>query len=185
MGAREFRYTTLLLRSTRLSTLSYELSPLTLLPNSITSSLSLSNPSSSSDTSTTTTTIEEQGGLKVRLEKNGDLLLIEQLEQSSSTSNSSLRRRKGSRSITEAVEYGFSTEIRQVLIEPSRAGNMRGESREEDQEVWDGTWGEGFGVDGWSTNASLGEMGDGPGEGGELGMRFIQGGNERRNWILR
>ena len=173
MGAREFRYTTLLLRSTRLSTLSYELSPLTLLPNSITSSLSLSNPSSSSDTSTTTTTIEEQGGLKVRLEKNGDLLLIEQLEQSSSTSNSSLRRRKG-RSITEAVEYGFSTEIRQVLIEPSRAGNMRGESREEDQEVWDGIWGEGFGGE-WSTNTSLGEM----------GMRFIQGGNERRNWILR
>lgn len=183
MGAREFRYTTLLLRSTRLSTLSYELSPLTLLPNSITSSLSLSNPSSSSDTSTTTTTIEEQGGLKVRLEKNGDLLLIEELEQSSSsTSNSSLRRRKG-RSITEAVEYGFGTEIKQVLIEPSRAGNMRGESREE-EEVWDGIWGEGFGGE-WSTNTSLGEMGDGPGEGGELGMRFIQGGNERRNWILR
>jgi len=175
------RYTTLLLRSTRLSTLSYELSPLTILPNSITSSLSNPSSSSSSDNNSSNTTTkkdsEEEGGLKVRLEKNGDLLLIEELE------SNGLRRRKG-RSMTEAVEYGFSTEIRQVLVEPSRAGNVRGESREED-EVWDGTWGEGFGGDGWSTNTSLGEMGDGQGEGGELGMRFIQGGNERRNWILR
>jgi len=67
------------------------------------------------------------------------------------------------------------------LVEPSRA-NRVSESREE--EIWDGTWGEGFRGE-WSTNTSSGEMGDGPGEGGELGMRFIQGGNERRNWILR
>lgn len=154
-----------------------------LLPNLITSSLSDPPPPSSASNSTSTR--DDQGGLRVRLERNGDLLLIEELEQSTEGGGGGLRRRKGrgrGGDVSEAVEYGFGTEIRQVLVEP-----FTGERERESSGIWEGEWGDGFQshIQGAGFEFGPTVQDEGEGEGGEIGLRFIQGGNERRNWILR
>ncbi|GAA5847210.1 hypothetical protein JCM3766R1_001836 [Sporobolomyces carnicolor] len=160
------KYATALLKATRLSQLSFELSPLEVLPSTVASSLesigfdlSSTNRDGTvgvSDADQTGGDGEVDGGLRVRLERNGDVLLIEELvhedvarrggEGGTGASPSGLRRRVN-RNRTEALEYGFGVEVKTVEIEPLRSGRF-GEELEGAAAEWDGDWGSGFDRDG-------------------------------------
>ncbi|GAA5933797.1 uncharacterized protein JCM15063_000468 [Sporobolomyces koalae] len=137
------KYTTSLLKSTRLSHLSYELSPISVLPSSLASSLeSLGFDLSPAAVASDSAIDSSEGGLRVRLERNGDVLLMEELERDPrSADGTGLRRRRGR--TTEALTYGFGVEVKDVEIEPlaTRTGSS---SFEGGGAEWDGEWGTGF-----------------------------------------
>ncbi|GAA5996511.1 hypothetical protein JCM5350_004001 [Sporobolomyces pararoseus] len=174
------KYTTALLKATRLSNLSYELSPLNVLPSTISQSLE-SIGFDLSSTTTTSTTLEdddEEGGLRIRLERNGDVLLMEELEESIHSNRNGnregggeLRRRLG-KGKTEALEYGFGVEIKKIDIEPLNFNyegvGVGGE--------WDGEWGNGF-------DSNEVEYGVTRGNPGDVGIGMVQG--ERRNYFFK
>ncbi|GAA5946125.1 hypothetical protein JCM3765_000125 [Sporobolomyces pararoseus] len=145
------KYTTQLLKSTRLSNLSYELSPLMVLPSTISQSLeSIGFDLSSTSPTSYSTTLEEEegdgeGGLRIRLERNGDVLLMEELEESRNGNGELLRRRIG-KGKSEALEYGFGVEIKKVEIEPLSFGreNLESVGGNGGGGEWDGEWGTGF-----------------------------------------
>ncbi|GAA5906131.1 uncharacterized protein JCM6883_005453 [Sporobolomyces salmoneus] len=181
------KYTTALLRSTRLSHLSFELSPLSVLPSTLAASLEsigfdLSTTTNNVSTSSSDSTGEGggggegEGGLRVRLERNGDVLLMEELE-TDERAVGGLRRRNGR--TTEALEYGFGTEIKQVEIEPLTLGRNEFEGGGE----WEGSWGD----DGFARGDGVEYVSSGGGgggrEGGDVGMGLIQG--ERRGYMFR
>ncbi|GAA5887021.1 hypothetical protein JCM5296_001568 [Sporobolomyces johnsonii] len=140
------KYATHLLSSTRLSGLAYELSPLEVLPPSISSSLDMIGllPLGPPDTQRHhSSSGEDDGGMRVVLARNGDVLLVEEIEADSSAP-SGLRRRRGPRpEDVEPLSYGFGTEVRQVEVE---AGGGAGGGMFEGGEdgAWEGEWGSGF-----------------------------------------
>ncbi|GAA5937406.1 hypothetical protein JCM1841_000526 [Sporobolomyces salmonicolor] len=140
------KYATHLLSSTRLSGLAYELSPIEVLPPSISSSLDMIGllPLGPPDTQRHhSSSGEDEGGMRVVLARNGDVLLVEEIE-ADSAAPSGLRRRRGPRpEDVEPLSYGFSTEVRQVEVEVGGgAGGGIFEGGEDG--AWEGEWGSGF-----------------------------------------
>jgi hypothetical protein len=193
------KYTTALLKATRLSSLSYELSPLNVLPSTIATSLESIGFDLSSSTRETyleggggeedeSSEQGDGGGLRVRLERNGDVLLIEELIQSQEEEENTndnndndgglLRRRIGSRK-SEALTYGFSTEIKSVQVEPLSLGGGAGveNSSSRGGREWNDDWGNGFN-DNSSDTAEYFET-----DYDSIG-RLVQGG-QRRNHLLK
>ncbi|GAA6063851.1 hypothetical protein JCM10212_000331 [Sporobolomyces blumeae] len=163
------KFTTALLRSTRLSSLSYELSPVSVLPPSFVGPLSAIGFGLSSDGLG-----DGQGGvdgafdgMRVVLARNGDVVLLEELERDTAISSSAqrdregahdglsgLRRRIGPREDdTEPLVYGFDVEVKRIEVEPSLGGyggTPGGVGLDESggggDGLWEGDWG--MGLDG-------------------------------------
>ncbi|GAA6025599.1 hypothetical protein JCM11491_004772 [Sporobolomyces phaffii] len=179
------KYATAVLQHTRVSTLSYELAPVSVLPSSVAASLeSIGFDLSDSDPSRRRDEGGVPQGLTVRLERNGDVVLIEELvqEEEQARGGLPLRRRTGP-DTSEAVTYGFGVEVKHVDVEPLRSSRSRSRSSGGGGAAqWNGEWGTGFDNDDDAARVEYGagydEGSAGGGGGGEFGTGLVEG--ERR-----